>query len=208
MPLRTKNPSIPKPLLCSSTTCLGDSRMSGREPILPMSQDAFQMSLHYLGGFAHRFQQSVCQRFGLQAHPLAFFALAPRQRADDQPTASSVTWPGPNRLTCRVGVEPVGQPTEQNDSSRMCPCDFQLKTLNALGQCHSRFPGKLKGFTRNSTFCVMGVKTFRHHRCYGWRVEFTLGKRPRDKRKARHEWSWCRYRWSCRADREYRWPTT
>jgi hypothetical protein len=33
----------------------------------------------------------------------------------------------------------------------------QLKTLNALGQCHPRFPGKLKGFTRNSTFCVMGV---------------------------------------------------
>src|SRR5438876_115663 len=75
-----------------------------------------------------------------------------------QPTASSVTWPGPNRLICRVGAEPVGQPTEPARLFKNVLCDFQLKTLNALGQCHSRFPGKLKGFTRNSTFCVMGVK--------------------------------------------------
>src|SRR6266704_5788919 len=75
-----------------------------------------------------------------------------------QPTASSVTWPGPNRLICRVGAEPVGQPTEPKRLFKNVLCDFQLKTLNALGQCHSRFPGKLKGFTRNSTFCVMGVQ--------------------------------------------------
>src|SRR5207247_9506772 len=75
-----------------------------------------------------------------------------------QPAASSVTWPGPNRLICRVGAEPVGQPTEPARLFKNVLCDFQLKTLNALGQCHSRFPGKLKGFTRNSTFCVMGVK--------------------------------------------------
>src|SRR5439155_15340211 len=77
-----------------------------------------------------------------------------------QPTASSVTWPGPNRLICRVGAELVGQPTEPARLFKNVLCDFQLKTLNALGQCHSRFPGKLKGFTRNSTFCVMGVSGF------------------------------------------------
>src|SRR5437870_12438069 len=75
-----------------------------------------------------------------------------------QPAASSVTWPGPNRLICRVGAEPVGQPTEPARLFKNVLCDFQLKTLNALGQCHSRFPGKLKGFTRNSTFCVMAVE--------------------------------------------------
>src|SRR5438034_5190710 len=97
-----------------------------------------------------------------------------------QPTASSVTWPGPNRLICRVGAEPVGQPTEPKRLFKNVLCDFQLKTLNALGQCHSRFPGKLKGFTRNSTFCVMGVKRIRElllhiaHYRFGPRVDTTL----------------------------------